>query len=40
MPPMTLNLPPGYLREYRKLYFQKEDEENLQSQLNDFEVKR
>lgn len=25
---MTLNLPPGYLREYRKLYFQRDFQEH------------
>ena len=26
-PELTLNLPPGYLREYRKLYFQRDFQE-------------
>lgn len=36
-PPLTLNLPPGYLREYRRLYFQKDqqqiNEDNIMSGL-------
>lgn len=32
-PALTLNLPPGYLREYRRLYFQKDAQEVCEDQI-------
>jgi hypothetical protein len=32
-PVLTLNLPPGYLREYRRLYFQREALEGCEDRI-------